>query len=191
LTSGFVGHKKLSCNSGDFLVGMIAFSEDDTANGGTTFRDITTDQVVPTGQWVHLAAAYDNASDTPASYIDGVAATTYTVNPAGSINEDGTNVTGGTGIDWFDNDGSFTGFGASGNGPAHGDSAGDYTRLFYDGLLDDVAVWDNAIPASSIAALAAGAAPPAVPIPEPRSMVLAILGLVALALCACWRPCTT
>jgi hypothetical protein len=120
-----------------------------------------------------------------------VAATTYTVNPAGSVNEDGTNVTGGTGIDWFDSDGSFTGFGASGNAPTHGDSAGDYTRLFYDGLLDDVAVWDNAIPASSIAALAAGASPPAVPIPEPSSMVLAILGLVALARCACWRPCTT
>ena len=58
---------------------------------------------------------------------------------------DGTVVTGGTGLDFDDANGSFTGFGASGNAPAVADSPGDFTRLFYEGLLDDVANWDSAL----------------------------------------------
>ena len=166
---------------GEIFVGMIASSGgDDAANGGPTFRDITTDQIVPTGEWHHFAMTYDNSSDTLVTYLDGAAATTYTASPAGTANADGTNVLGGVGIDFVDGNGSFTGFGASGNGPAHGDSAGDFTRLFYDGLLDDVGLWDNAIPASSVALLAGGATPPQVPVPEPTSGLIMMLGLAAV-----------
>ena len=48
----------------------------------------------------------------------------------------------------------------AGNGPRHGDSAGDFTRLFYDGFLDDVAIWNEAISAEDVQALASGEAKP-------------------------------
>ena len=133
--------------------GIIASTEDefeDMANTGATFRDIKTDDSVPTGQWVHIAGTYDFETDTVVGYIDGLASELYTVNPADSINDDGTEVTGGTGIDWFDNDGAFTGLGASGNGPVNDDSAGDFTRLFYDGLLDEVSIWTRALSGNEI-----------------------------------------
>ena len=137
--------------------GIIVSTEDDfldEANSGGTFRDITSDEFVPTGEWVHIAGTYDFDSDTLVGYINGDAIESYGVNPAGIINDDGTDITLGAGIDFFDNDGSFTGFGAAGNGPLHGDSAGDFTRLFYDGLLDDVAIWNEALNAEQIESLA-------------------------------------
>jgi len=130
------------------------------------FRDITTNQVVPTGIWTHLAATYDSASDTLAVYVNGEAATGYSSNSVGSPADDGSNATGGIGgFDWTDTNGSFTGFGAAGNAPAHGSSAGDFTRLFYSGLLDEVAIWSQALNADEIAGLAgAGAAAPVISI---------------------------
>ena len=110
---------------GRAFVGIIASTGDedgDAANGGPTFRDITTDQEVPTGEWVHLAATLGD--DTLVVYVNGEPAQDYSVNPGGAIEPDGTNITEGMGIDFVDSDGSFTGFGASGNGPEHGDSAG-------------------------------------------------------------------
>ena len=137
--------------------GIIVSTEDeflDESNSGGTFRDITTDEFVPTGEWVHIAGTYDFDSDTLVGYINGDAMESYGVNPAGVINDDGTDITLGAGIDFFDNDGSFTGLGAAGNGPLNADSAGDFTRLFYDGLLDDVAIWNEALTAAQIESLA-------------------------------------
>ncbi|MCA9212480.1 MAG: hypothetical protein KDB27_05415 [Planctomycetales bacterium] len=145
------------------FIGIIASTGDefgDEANTGATFRDITTEDTVPTNEWVHIAATFDGEEDVLVGYINGIAADFYTVNPAGSIGDDGTDITGGVGIDFFDNDGSFTGFGAAGNGPSHGDSAGDFTRLFYDGFLDDVAIWNEAISEEDVQALASGAVKP-------------------------------
>ncbi len=145
------------------FVGIIASTEDevgDMGNTGPTFRDITTEDTVPTDEWVHIAATFDGEEDALVGYINGLASEFYTVNPAGSIEDDGTNITGGAGIDWFDNDGAFTGFGAAGNGPLHGDSAGDFTRLFYDGLLDDVAIWNEALTSEDVEALASGKVKP-------------------------------
>ncbi len=145
------------------FIGIIASTGDeflDEANSGATFRDIKTEDIVPAGQWVHIAATYDFEEDTLVGYIDGLASEFYTVNPADSINDDGTNITDGFGIDWFDSDGSFTGLGASGNGPVNADSAGDFTRLFYDGLLDDVAIWNVAISGADIRSLADGSKKP-------------------------------
>jgi hypothetical protein len=135
--------------AGNPFVGMIPCCE------SAEFRDITTNQVVPTGTWTHLAGTYDSGTDTLAVYVNGEAATGYKSNAAGSPADDGSNATGGIGkFDWTDSNGSFTGFGAAGNAPPHGSSAGDFTRLFYSGLLDEVAIWDHALGADSIAALA-------------------------------------
>lgn len=150
--------------SGNPFVGLIHSSlADDSANGlGSTWHDVITDQVVPLSTWTHLAMTYESLTDTLRVYVDGVAATSYTDgNGGGSINPDGGNLTGGVGmIDFVDADGSFTGFGASGNGPEDASSAGDFTRLFYDGLLDEVGIWNTALPDEDIAELATGVAPP-------------------------------
>ena len=142
--------------NGNPFVGMIPCCN------SPEFRDITTNQEVPTGTWTHLAATYDSDSDTLAVYVNGEAATGYTSNSAESPADDGSNATGGIGgFDWSDTNGSFTGFGAAGNAPAHGSSAGDFTRLFYSGLLDEVAIWSQALNADQIAGLAgSGAAAP-------------------------------
>ena len=145
------------------FIGIITSTGDDATdevNTGATFRDITTDETVPAGEWAHIAMTFDGPDDTLIGYINGVASEFYIVNPAGSIEDDGTNISGEMGIDFIDSDGSFTGFGAAGNGPEHADSAGDFTRLFYDGLLDDVAIWNHALTADEIGALASGVLKP-------------------------------
>ena len=156
------------------FVGIIASSgANDAANGGATFRDVVADQTVPTGEWVHIAAVLGN--DALTTYLNGVPAVSYAVSPAGStMQPDGTSVTGGAGFDFNDANGSFTGFGASGNAPAVADSPGDFTRLLYEGLLDDVAIWDHALSAGEIGQIAAGGA-----IPEPSYSLLLLLACVA------------
>jgi hypothetical protein len=130
---------------------------DNAANGvGANFRDITSDLTVPTNQWVHLAATFGD--DRLTMYVDGVPASEYG-GGGERILEDGSEMTFGRGIDFEDTDGSFTGFGASGNGPQHADSAGDFTRAFYDGLLDDIGIWDAALQPQDVASLANGASP--------------------------------
>jgi hypothetical protein len=174
----------------NLFVGIIASSGgDDAVNGGATFRDIVVDQAVPTGEWVHIAAVLGN--DALTTYLNGVPAASYAVNPAGStMQADGTLVTGGAGLDFNDANGSFTGFGASGNAPAVGDSPGDFTRLFYEGLLDDVAIWDSALSSAEIEALAAGGAVPggvpAVPtVSEWGLIIMALLILTAGTVVIC------
>jgi len=139
------------------FVGMIPSGEDDAANGsGLNFRDIrAADLVIPFNEWHHIAATYDHASDQLFMYLDGVAATTYLTDPSNQdVGADGSNVLGGAEIDFVDANGSFTGFGAAGNGPQDDSSAGDFTRHFYDGLIDDVGLWDSAISAASVVRLA-------------------------------------
>ena len=156
------------------FVGIIASSGgDDAANGGATFRDISSDQTVPTGEWVHVAAVLGN--DALTTYLNGVPAVSYAVNPAGStMQADGSNVTGGAGTDFDDANGSFTGFGSSGNAPQVADSPGDFTRLFYEGLLDEVAIWNSALSGDEIARLSRGGA-----VPEPSTSALILLASVA------------
>ena len=71
---------------GSVFVGIIASLGDedsDAANGGVTFRDITTDLIAPFGEWVHIAATV-GADDRVTVYLDGTPAEIYTANPAGS-----------------------------------------------------------------------------------------------------------
>ena len=175
-------------DGGLFFIGIIASTGDDTAdeaNGGGTFRDITTDQEIPTGEWVHMAATL--VDDTLITYVNGEPAEDYSVNPGGAIEPDGTNITGGEGIDFIDSDGSFTGFGASGNGPEHGDSAGDFTRLFYDGLLDEVAIWNIAIAEEDVKRLADGATPLDIAQPIPFRITDVLLDPVSRSLDLTWN----
>jgi ligand-binding SRPBCC domain-containing protein len=135
-------------------VGIISSGPDNTANAGTTtFHDMETVTAVPTNEWVHLAATLKN--DRVTYYINGVAETQYT----GAGTPDGQLKVLGTDLDFVDANGSFTGFGADGNAPAVAGSPGNFTRLFFDGLLDEVAVWNVALPASAVTELAQGIAP--------------------------------
>ncbi len=49
---------------------------------------------------------------------------------------------------------------------------------FFQGSLDDVAVWDEALPDSYIAGLADGTINPSVPVPEPSVLLLSAIGLL-------------
>ncbi|MEM7146866.1 MAG: LamG-like jellyroll fold domain-containing protein [Verrucomicrobiota bacterium] len=146
----------LGVQNGKAYVGIISGAEDNAANGGSTFHDIESDSAVPADEWTHLAATVKN--DKLTIYINGVAETTY----AGAGNPDGQLKVLGAGFDFDDPGGSFTGFGADGNAPEHGDSAGDFTRLFYNGLIDEVAVWNGALLADDVKRLAEGVTPLAV-----------------------------
>ena len=138
-----------------------------SANTADTFHDMTTTSVtVPTGgaaPWTHVAATLQG--DFVTMYVNGVAETVY--NGDGAAEGQLKPLALGKDIDFVDANGSFSGFGADGNAPQVAGSPGDFTRFFYDGLLDEVAVWDVAIPVDSIAQLAAGAAPPDVPSTPP------------------------
>ena len=150
-------------SNGMVFVGIIPSITPSGGNDETNtgpYRDINTDLEVPLETWTHLAATYDSGTDTLAVYMDGEAATMYTSNAADSPADDGSNATGGIGeIDLIDSNGSFTGFGASGNAPQFGGSPGDFTRLFYDGLLDEVAIWNVALSEEEVKALTEGADP--------------------------------
>ena len=154
---------------------VVPSGGNDEANVGP-FRDITTDLEVPLETWTHLAVTYDGGTDTLAVYMDGEAATMYSSNAPDSPADDGSNATGGVGkIDFIDSNGSFTGFGASGNGPQIGTSPGDFTRLFYDGLLDEVGIWNIALSEEEVIALAEGAVPTEIGTPPAPFLIKDIL----------------
>jgi hypothetical protein len=61
---------------------------------------------------------------------------------------------------------------------------------FFNGYLDEVAIWDQVIPDTSIQALANGGSPLDVAVPEPSTLAM-LLGLAGVALLGCrrrWRP---
>jgi hypothetical protein len=136
----------LGVQAGAAYVGLISSQPNNAANTAI-FHDIRSTTLVPSNQWVHLAATFKD--DKVRIYINGVVETTY----IGAGNADGTvkPLGIGQGIDFEDPNGSFTGFGADG-------SNGNPTE-YYDGLVDEVAVWNNALDPNDIQALAGGAAP--------------------------------
>jgi hypothetical protein len=148
----------LGVQNGHVYAGVTSSSEDDAANNAIeTFHDIQGNQEVPIGPnaaWTHLAVTLDN--DVITTYVNGVADTTY----SGAGNEAGQLKTLNANLDLTDTDGSFTGFGADGNAPEHRTSVGDFTRLYYDGLLDEVAIWNTALSGIQMRQLASGTASP-------------------------------
>ena len=166
----------LGVRNGKLYTGLISSSANDRANTGNTYHDMTTATSVPTEAWVHVAATL--ADDRVTMYINGVPETSYAGDDGSGTGR--LKVTG-TGIDLVDNDGSFSGFGADGYAPPVPESPGDNTRFFYEGLLDEVAVWDSALAAEQIAALADGthtpltvarAPDPAPPPPAPPASLI-------------------
>ncbi len=157
----------MKANSGDFgddaatLIslggGTDGGSRFDVAINGNNLRlevqsgGSTSGSVVADGSWHHIAVVVPNATSTVNDvnyYIDGTLAGTFS--NAQSIN--------------------------TGTGPLRmGDSYQDTGRDL-KGFLDDVRVYDEALDATSIAALAT------VPIPEPSSTALLGLGGLALIL---------
>jgi hypothetical protein len=104
---------------------------------------------IATNTWQHLAFVWNYGQVT--SYLNGVetgkAVSNFSYDSAGS----GTNQNFGVGARFQDTGGGF--FGRS-----------------FDGLVDDVSIWNTALPADRITALAGGAAPTDIvedPLPEP------------------------
>ncbi|MEM7146867.1 MAG: CotH kinase family protein [Verrucomicrobiota bacterium] len=155
----------LGVQNGHVYAGVISSSpDDDEANDAAeTFHDIQGNQDVsigPEAVWTHVAATLKN--DVITTYVDGIADTIYT----GAGNEGGQLKVPGAGLDFTDANGSFTGFGADGNAPEHRTSLGDFTRLVFDGLLDEVAIWNSALAGDQIRLLSRGEASP-LTIPNP------------------------
>lgn len=144
----------LGVQNGHVYAGVTSSSDDNSANSSAnTFHDIQGNQDVrvgPDAAWTHLAVTL--LDDLVTTYVNGVPDTAYT----GAGDERGQLKVLGAGLDFNDADGSFTGFGADGNAPEHRTSAGDFTRLYYDGLLDEAAVWNRALNGNQIRGIANG-----------------------------------
>ena len=120
--------------------------------GNDDFNDIsTTTLAAPAGLWTHVAATLED--DVVTMYVDGVPETAYS--NSGTANA-GQLKTTGLDVDFDDVNGSFTGLGADGRG---GSLPGDLTSWF-SGLIDEVAVWNEALTPTQIAKLADGTRSP-------------------------------
>ena len=164
LTSGGTDRSGIALGlDGDHLyAGVISSDNYDHRNTGDTFHDYKTTQLtVAENTWTHVAVTV--GGDYLTLYVNGIAETVY--DPGGGAgHSDGRLKVSGRNIDFIDSDGSFSGFGADGNAPAHHSTGGNFTRIFYDGWLDDVAIWNTSLPAEAIVRLAQGESPLSVPI---------------------------
>ena len=118
-----------------------------------TNTDVKADIGLPKGTWIHVASVLKD--DRVTMYLNGVAQTSY-VGDNGKGK--GRLKVAGTNVDFVDANTSFSGFGGEGrvrNDPWY----------FYNGLADDVAVWNVPLTSKQIAALATGAATPTTPPP--------------------------
>jgi len=138
-----------------------ALLDEGTLNANPT----TTDTNVSDGTWHHLAvrmAAGGTPSGTARFYLDGV--------ETGDDDTDASNPAYGS-LDTL-NPSSLLYIGSSRG-----------TTQYFTGGIDDVAVWNNAIPVSSIEGLADGTYTPlTAPVPEPVSVSLMLLAGLGLAL---------
>jgi hypothetical protein len=137
----------------------------------------STDGLLNNGQWHHIAAVIDGIGQTSGTvtlYIDGVPQTSGSLSglttPASLSPSVPVPFT--MGGRWNSND-TF---------PVSG------IERELNGLMDDMAVWDVALPLSSIQGLANGTyTPPTAPVPEPLSSISLLLGAVALLPVRIWR----
>ncbi|MAV37955.1 MAG: hypothetical protein CMJ59_21155 [Planctomycetaceae bacterium] len=112
-----------------------------------TSRDVKENIGLPTGKWIHVASVLKD--DRVTMYLNGVARTSYT-GDSGAGN--GQLKVHDANIDFVDANSSFSGFG--------GEGAGAERWCFYNGLVDEVAVWNVSLTSKQIAALAAGKVTP-------------------------------
>ena len=109
-----------------------------------TNTDIKADLGLPIGRWIHVASVLHE--DRVTMYLNGIAETSYT-GDSGTGN--GQLKVLDANLDFIDANGSFSGFGGEGADP-------EEPWCFYNGLLDEVAVWNVPLTQQQIAALAAG-----------------------------------
>ena len=134
-----------------------------TLDAGATAVFVGSETAVTDGDWHHVAMTVKDlgqASGLATLYIDGVNVAATDISALPAIFTDGPFVMGmeDGGIWGFDN--------------------------FLNGSLDDMAVWNEALPPSWIAGLADGTYTP-LTVPEPASVVM--LGLASLLLAYAWR----
>ena len=142
-------------------------------NGEITNRINNADHAQSTGlvleeTWTHLASVFDATGDggegTTQHYVDGVPfgdAILLGGNPDAGVDEGG--------LVYRGNDNSLT---------LANRSEGDDKD--FNGLIDDIAVWNLALRDQDIALLFAGTPPPEIPVPEPSTLVLVALGFIGL-----------
>jgi len=131
-------------------------------NGGGTAGDggwnVADGPAVSVDTWTHIAITYDSATNTKTMFLDGTAVST--TNPAAFSPNNGNLPDGLT----HDNENLHIGGG--------GDTGADFR---WDGLIDDVTIWDEALDGAAIQNIMDNSV-----IPEPSS--LGLLSLAGLAL---------
>ena len=130
-----------------------------TPSGGSTVNNVsitTTDTTL--GDWYHVALVNDTESGVMSLYLDG--------DLIGSDNDYDLNLSQGTKV----------AFG--------GHTSNTFrTERWFDGMLDDLAIWDRALLPTDISALADGTYEfPAVYVPEPSTLAMLLFGLLGLAI---------
>ena len=156
-----VGHIDC-CSSGEggsLRIGSLSGRVDVWPNDGTDWSTIAAGDSpansVVADEWQHLAFVWN--LDQVTLYLDGVATGTVTSN----FTYDNATAPAGNNYDF--------GLAAKLNS-----NFGDT----FDGFVDDLSVWDSALTAPQIAALASGASPLSVAVPEPSSLLLLACGLI-------------
>ena len=136
----------------------IVYEQLDGTEGGAAWAIPTDDYdlVADIGNWRHLAMVFDDAGDIRKFYVDGVLAASVETT---------------------------TGLADRGVDPlVFGAYAVNYPatswRGFYNGALDDIQIYDQALTPSQVATVAAGGV-----IPEPSTFVMLIAGLLGLLAC--------
>ena len=113
---------------------------------------------MPKGQWVHLVGVWDGSPTNDgfgAVYINGILATS--TNTAGILKNLVDEQTYGIG----------------------GDSGTSSTERYFDGFIDEVAVWRSALSVEDVRWLYTNSMT-RIPVPEPSTLILACLGALAL-----------
>ena len=122
--------------------------------GGSTIVNETILGAAPAGEWEHVLLAHDAGASAILLYLNGQLVVNETLSM--SLNNDNAITFGGH------------------------DSGGNLDRLF-DGLLDEIVLYDRLLTNAEVVRLANGHNPLNLAVPEPSTACLALLGLAGMA----------